>query len=119
MTRVFIVEPLRDKAKQDMLKKYGEVVALSNVTGYTHPSVWNTFETSKWLQDTVAELGGFDYDKDYLALVGNGLALAQLTATIVAFAPTPYKIRCLSFYQSKGIEEFCHVVIEEYLVEVG
>lgn len=115
MTRIFIVEPLRDKAKQGMLTKHGEIVALSEVLQCPQPPVWNTYETSKWLQDSIAESGGFDYDRDYLALVGNYLALAQLTATLVAFSPTPYKIRCLSFYDAKGIKEFSHVVLEEYM----
>lgn len=116
MTRIFIVEPLRDQAKQDMLSRHGEIVALSQVVPIQPPPVWNTFETSKWMQDSIAEVGGFNYETDYLALVGNYLALAQLTATLVAFSPTPYKIRCLSFYQAKGKrDEFCHVVLEEYL----
>lgn len=115
MTRIFIVEPLRDRAKEAMLEKHGHLVALTSVSSVQQPPIWNTYETSKWMQDTIAEAGGFDYDRDYLALVGNYLALVQMMATIVAFSPTPYKIRCLSFYDSKGIKEFCHVVVEEFM----
>lgn len=117
-SRVFLVEPLIDDSKIELLSRHGELFPLTSVTKVQMPAVWNTYAMSEWIQNTLEQLDsegrGFDYSQDYLALVGNALALAQLQATLVIAADAPYKIRCLSYSRKNLPGEYAHVLLEEY-----
>lgn len=115
MTRIFTIEEIKDAEKVGLLSKHGTIFPLTGIaSGAPMPVIWNTFEMSKWIQGCLA-LEPFDYDRDYLALTGNYLALSQLVATLIAQDASPYKIKCLSFSRSKGANEYSHVVMEEFV----
>lgn len=117
-SRVFLVEPLIDESKVELLSRHGELFPLTSVTPIQMPAVWNTYAMSEWIQNALDMLEkegrGFDYSQDYLALVGNALALAQLLATLIVAADAPYKIRCLSYSRKNPPGEYAHVLLEEY-----
>jgi len=112
-TRIFVVEDIRDADKVELLEKHGNLIALTGMAQAQKPPLWNTFAMSEWIQAALAEAGGFDYTCDYLALTGSYLALAQLLATLVAYSPTPYAIRCLAFSRTNNVDGYSHVVLEE------
>jgi len=112
-TRVFVVEEIKDSDKVALLSKHGTILALTSMACKPKPPLWNTYAMSEWIQEALANAGGFDYDSDYLALAGNYLALSQLTATLVAYSQAPYAIRCLAHSRRNDVDEFCHVVLEE------
>ena len=111
--RIFVMEEIKDADKVALLSKHGTILALTSVAKKPRPPIWNTFQTSEWIQEALVNAGGFDYDSDYLALAGNYLALSQLTATLVAYSPPPYAIRCLAHSRRNDVDEFSHVVLEE------
>lgn len=119
MTRIFLVEPLTDQNKVELLSKHGELFPLTEVATYPMPAVWNTYEMSKWIQDAMEVLKSrgqqFDYKKDYLALVGNMVALANLLVTVAVWCETPYSVRCLSYSRKNSDGEYAHVCLEEYV----
>lgn len=117
MTRVFLVEPLIDQRNTELLARHGELLPLTTVAIRPMPAVWNTMAMSQWIRECLSILHtqgrGFDYSKDYLALVGNALSLAQLTATLIVEQVPPYKIRCLSYSRKNSPGEYAHVLLEE------
>ena len=115
MTRIFTIEEIKDVEKVDLLSKHGTIFPLTAVaSGVPMPVIWNTYEMSKWIQACLA-VEPFDYSRDYLALTGNYLALGQLIATLIAQDASPYNIKCLAFSRSKNVNEYSHVVLEEFV----
>jgi len=111
---VWLVEDIKDDSKAALLSKHGRLCSLTSVCLKPKPTPWNTYAMSEWIQESLANGGGFDYAHDYLALAGSYLPLSQLIATLVTYCQEPYSIRCLAHSRRNDVDEYCHVLLEEF-----
>jgi hypothetical protein len=105
MHRVIVISRVHSPEELELIREHGEVVVLEEVLP-EKPSQWEAHSFCKWLADALA-LAKYEHGRDFIALQGNYLAIAQLIAVVAYQEPDDEcVIHVLNFSKANGVKHY-------------